>query len=46
MQKVKDLELEAFDREEAIASALTHRKHLLYRMIPSDMETDDENEES
>ena len=45
MNKVKDLELEGFDREEAISAALTYRKHLVYRMIPSDAETDDDDDD-
>ena len=40
MLKVHDLEDEGFDREEAISSALSHRKYLLYKMIPSDPDSD------
>jgi hypothetical protein len=42
MMKARELEDEDFDRDEAIQSALCHRKYLVYRMIPSDVESDDE----
>ena len=45
MQKVHELEDEGFDREEAISSALSHRKYLLYKMIPSDVDSESDMEE-
>ena len=38
MSRVDDLRDEGFDRDEAIRCAISHRKYLLYRMIPSDVE--------
>ena len=44
MKKVRELEDEDFDRDEAIRAAVSHRKHLIFRMIPSDRESDSEND--
>ena len=44
MKKVRELEDEDFDRDEAIRAAVSHRKHLIYRMIPSNRESDSEDD--
>ena len=41
MEKVQDLELDGFDRAEAIDAAFSYRKYLINRMIPSEAESED-----
>ena len=46
MEKARLLEEEDdFDHDEALRSALAHRKYLLYRLIPSDIESEDDTDD-
>ena len=45
MEKVRDLELDGFDKMEAIDAAFSYRKYLINRMIPSEAESEDDTED-
>ena len=46
MQKARDLEMDNYERDEAIAAAVSFRKHLINTMIPSeDEESDDDDDD-